>query len=224
MLKKRENINTIIALAGLILAAFTSYNQFKPETDKLEVAVNTGFVASSELELNKDIYMPKSLYGDNTRFAGPASIILEVSNNMNRPVTIKKIEVELIKDGAALSYTSMFNPLDKRTLDNLQSPTTISEHSVKKIELRINIPIYYNEKLSSCFRSIKTTKLKDEKFGNVTFCYYKNGIDLFGNQVQLKQFEGGGYMVVSFKGNSLNYRVTAITGDNSKIVSLATFY
>ncbi|MES3204230.1 hypothetical protein QDQ60_13720 [Klebsiella aerogenes] len=224
MLMNRENINTIIAMSGLILAAFTSYNQFKPETDKLEVAVNTGFVAGSELELNKDIYVPKALYGDYTRFAGPASIILEVSNNMSRPVTIKKIEVELIKDGAAVSYTSMFNPLDKKTLDNLQSPTTIAEHSVKKIELRINIPIYYNEDVSSCFRNIKLNKLKDEEFGNVRFCYYKNGIDLLGNKVQLKQFEGGGYLVESFKGNSLIYRVTAITGDNSRMVSLATFY
>ena len=117
----------------------------------------------------------------------------------------------------------MFNPLDKKTLDNLQSPTTFAEHSVKKIELRINIPIYYNEEVSSCFKIIKSTKIKAEKFGNVSFCYYKNGIDLFGNKVQLKQFEGGGYMVESSKGISLTYRVTAITGDNSKIVSLATF-
>jgi hypothetical protein len=117
----------------------------------------------------------------------------------------------------------MFNPLDKETLDNLVSPTTISEHSVKKIELRLNIPIYYNERVSSCFRSIKSTKLETEQFSNVRFCYYKNGVDLLGNKVQLKQFEGSGYMVESSKGNSLNYRVTVITGDNSKIVSLATF-
>lgn len=221
---KRENINTIIALSGLVLAACSFYNQFKPETDKLEVAVNTGFFASSELELNKDITVPKALYGDSTRFAGPASITLEVSNNMSRPVTIKKIEVELVKDGAAVSYTSMFNPLDKKTLDNLFTPTTIAEHSVKKIELQINIPIYYNEKISSCFKTSKPAKLKNETFGNVRFCYYKNGIDLLGNKVQLKQFEGGGYLVESSKGNNLNYRVIAITGDNSKIVSLATFY
>ena len=221
---KRENINTIIAMSGLILAAYGYYKQFKLETDKLELAVNTGLIGSSELELNKDFSVPKALYGDNTRLAGPASIILEVSNNMSRPVTIKKIEVELIKDGAAVNYSSMFNPLDKKTLDNLLSPTTIAEHTVKKIELRINIPIHYNEKFSSCFRSIKSTKLKTEQFSNVGFCYYKNGVDLLGNKVQLKQFEGGGYMVKSSKGNSLNYRVTAITGDNSKIVSLATFY
>ncbi|MDY4367628.1 hypothetical protein SNR26_07845 [Pectobacterium brasiliense] len=221
---KRENINTIIAMSGLILAAYGNYKQFKLETDKLELTVNTGVIGSSELELNKDFSVPKALYGDNTRLAGPASIILEVSNNMSRPVTIKKIEVELIKDGAAINYSSMFNPLDKKTLDNLLSPTTIAEHTVKKIELRINIPIHYNEKFSSCFRSIKSTKLKTEKFSNVGFCYYKNGVDLLGNKVQLKQFEGGGYMVESSKGNSLNYRVTAITGDNSKMVSLATFY
>lgn len=221
---KRENINTIIAMSGLILAAYGYYKQFKPETDKLELAVNTGLIGSSELELNKDFSVPKALYGDNTRLAGPASIILEVSNNMSRPVTIKKIEVALIKDGAAVNYSSMFNPLDKKTLDNLLSPTTIAEHTVKKIELRINIPIHYNEKFSSCFRSIKSIKLKTEQFSNVGFCYYKNGVDLLGNKVQLKQFEGGGYMVESSKGNSLNYRVTAITGDNSKIVSLATFY
>ncbi|MCQ8228700.1 hypothetical protein [Pantoea trifolii] len=221
---KRENINTIIATLGLVLAACSYYNQFKPETDKLDVAVNTGFVASSELELNKDIAVPRALYGDSTRFAGPASIILEVSNNMSRPVTIKKIQVELVKDGTAVSYASMFNPLDQKTTDNLLTPTTIAEHSVKKIELRINIPIYYGEEVSSCFKRIKSANLKNEGFGNVRFCYYKNGIDLLGNKVQLKQFEGGGYLVESSKGNSLNYRVTAITGDNSKIVSLATFY
>lgn len=224
MLMKRENINTIIALSGLIIAACSYYNQFKPEADKLEVAVNTGFVASSELELNNDTAVPRALYGDHARFAGPASIILEVSNNMSRPVTIKKIEVELIKDGAAVSYASMFNPLDQKTSANLLSPTTISEHSVKKIELRINIPIYYNEKVSSCFKKNKIAKLQSEGFGNVRFCYYKNGIDLLGNKVQLKQFEGGGYLVESSKANGLNYRVTAITGDNSKMVSLATFY
>lgn len=228
---KRENVNTIIAACGLIiatcglaLAAYTNYMQFKPDTDKLDLAVSTNSVASSELELNKDSAVPKALYGDSARFAGPASISLEVSNNMSRPVTIKKIEVELIKDGAAVSYASMLNPLDKKTLDNLLSPTTIAEHSVKKIELRINIPIYYDEKVSSCFRSIKSTNLKTEQPGDIRFCYYKNGIDLLGNKVQLKQFEGGGYLVESIKEKSLNYRITAITGDNSKIVSLATFY
>ncbi|MCU5778934.1 hypothetical protein N5923_15690 [Erwiniaceae bacterium BAC15a-03b] len=119
---------------------------------------------------------------------------------------------------------SMFNPLDKKTLANLLTPTTIADHSVKKIELQINIPIYYNEGVSSCFKTSKSTKLKNETFGKVRFCYYKNGIDLLGNKVQLKQFEGGGYLVETSKRNSLNYRVIAITGDNSKIVSLATFY
>ncbi|ELY4458097.1 hypothetical protein SMZ60_000559 [Cronobacter sakazakii] len=129
---KRENINTIIAMLGLILATYSNYKQFKPESDKLELTINTGEIGSSELELNKDSSVPKALYGDDTRLAGPASIILELSNNMNRPVTIKKIEVELIKDGTAINYSSMFNPLDKKTLDNLYSPTTIAEHSVKK--------------------------------------------------------------------------------------------
>lgn len=87
---KRENINTIIAMSGLILAAYGNYKQFKPETDKLELAINTGVIGGSELELNKDLSVPKALYGDDTRLAGPASIILEVSNNMSRPVTIKK--------------------------------------------------------------------------------------------------------------------------------------
>lgn len=44
-----------------------------------------------------------------------------------------------------------------------------------------------------------------------------------GNKVQLKQLEGGGYMVESSKAKSLNYRVTAIAGDNSEMVSIATF-
>ncbi|ASN13829.1 hypothetical protein B7764_00885 [Pantoea ananatis] len=221
---KRENINTIIAILGLILAAYSNYKQFKPETDKMELAINTGVIGSSELELKKDSYVPKELYGDDTRLAGPVSIILELSNNMNRPVTVKKIEVELIKDGTAINYSDMFNPLDKKTLDNLYSPTTIAEHNVKKIELRINIPIHYNDKLSSCFMSIKPNTLKTDPYSDVRFCYYKNGVDLLGNKVQLKQFEGGGYMVESLKRISLNYRVTAVTGDNSKIVSLATFY
>ncbi|ELY4773957.1 hypothetical protein SM089_004294, partial [Cronobacter sakazakii] len=90
---KRENINTIIAMLGLILATYSNYKQFKPESDKLELTINTGEIGSSELELNKDSSVPKALYGDDTRLAGPASIILELSNNMNRPVTIKKIEV-----------------------------------------------------------------------------------------------------------------------------------
>jgi hypothetical protein len=87
---KRENINTIIAMSGLILAAYGNYKQFKPEADKLELVANTNLINSSELELNKDFFAPKTLYGDNTRLAGPASIILEVSNNMSRPVTIKE--------------------------------------------------------------------------------------------------------------------------------------
>jgi len=87
---KRENINTIIAILGLILAVYSNYKQFKPETDKLELAINTGVIDSSELELKKDSYVPKELYGDDTRLAGPVSITLELSNNMNRPVTVKK--------------------------------------------------------------------------------------------------------------------------------------
>lgn len=142
---------------------------------------------------------------------------------MSRPVTIKNIEIRLIKDGSAFYYSSMFDPLDKETLDNLHSPATIEEHSVKRIKLRINVPIHYNDKFSSCFRSIKKNKAKDDQYSNVSFCYYKKGADLLGNKVELKQFDGGAYMAESSGGISLNYRVTVITGDNSKIVGLATF-
>lgn len=220
---KREDINTIIAMSGLILAAYSTYKQSKPEADKLELTADIGFVENAEVKLNKDIFVPKALYGNNTRLAGPASILLEVSNNMSRPVTIKKIKIELIKDNRAVVYSNMLDPLDGKTLENLSSPTTIAEHSVKKIDLQINVPIHYNDKISYCFRSIKTTKLKAESIGNVRLCYYKNGIDLFGNKVQFTQFEGGEYLVESLKEKNLSYRVTVMTGDNSKMLTLATF-
>ncbi|MEN4796374.1 hypothetical protein [Pantoea agglomerans] len=220
---KREDVNTIIAISGLILAAYGNYKQFKPEKDKLEMVVSTGFLDDSEVRLNNDVSAARAIYGDGVRLAGPISIKLEISNNMSRAVTIKKIEVELIKDDALIDYSGMFSPLDKKTMDNLFDPTTIAEHSVKNIELRINIPIHYSEKVSSCFSSIKSSKIKNEQFGDVRFCYYKKGVDLLGNKVKLKQFEGGAYMVESSKAKSLNYRVTAITGDNSEMVSIATF-
>lgn len=89
LLMKREDVNTIIAISGLILAAYGNYKQFKPETDKIEMVVSKGFLDDSEIRLNKDISAAREIYGDGVRLAGSISINLEVSSNMSRAVTIK---------------------------------------------------------------------------------------------------------------------------------------
>lgn len=222
---KRENFNTAIALSGLVLAAFSTYIQLKPERDKLDLVVTTSFNTNSSFKLIEDGYLPKEMFGDNKKLAGPASITLELSNNMSRPVTIKRIKVELTNgEKTIIIYSHMLNPLDKKTMEALFSPKTIDEHSVNKIELFLNIPIYYDEKVSSCFGRLHLSESKDEKINNVEYCYFSNGIDFLGNKIQFREYEGGAAMLSkTLGGNRLTYRLTVITGDNSEIVKMAIF-
>ncbi|WP_419236195.1 hypothetical protein [Serratia fonticola] len=112
---KRENFNTAIAFSGLVLAAFSTYIQLKPERDKLDLVVTTSFNTNSSFKLIEDGYLPKEMFGDNKKLAGPASITLELSNNMSRPVTTKRIKVELTNvEKTIIIYSHMFNPLDKK--------------------------------------------------------------------------------------------------------------
>lgn len=222
---KRENFNTAIALFGLLLAAFSTYTQFKPEKDKLDLAVTTGLDFNAKITLTDNNYLPEAIFGKNKKLAGPASIRLEASNNMNRPVTIKKIKIELIQSAKSIIfYPQMLNFSDERQTGILHTPVTIEGHSVTQKELSLNIPIYYDEKISSCFNKPNLTERKHKSFNNIEYCYFSQGIDLLGNKVQFRQYDGGASILTKTPGGySLTYRITVITGDNSEIVKMATF-
>lgn len=222
---KRENFNTAIALVGLLLAAFSTYTQLKPENDKLDLAVTTGLNTNEKFKLIDNPPLPKEIFGVNSKLAGPASIMLEISNNMNRPVTIKKIKIELVKDEKiVIYYPQIFNPSDKSSMETLHSPTTIEGHSVTQKNLSLNIPIHYDEKVSACFNRLNQFESEFKSLNNIEYCYFSHGIDLLGNKVKFTQYEGGGSIVTKTPGGyNLTYRVTIITGDNSEIVKMATF-
>ena len=65
----RENINTIIATVGLVIALITAWNQFGPSPDRLDIEV-TGRVELSA-QVNKIGYFPE-LAGEKSQIiAGP---------------------------------------------------------------------------------------------------------------------------------------------------------
>ncbi|GEM_PF-3173759 len=222
---KHENFNTAIALLGLLLAAFSTYTQLKPEKDELDLAVTASLNPNTKFELKDNKYLPKEVFGENKKLAGPASFTLEASNNMNRPVTIKKIKIELVKnDHGIIYYPQMFNASDKKTIDTLHTPVTIEGHSVIQRELSINIPIHYDDRVSSCFSRPDLFVSEPISFNNIEYCYFSHGIDFLGNKVQLTQYEGGGTIFTKTSGgHSLTYKLTIKTGDNSEIVKIATF-
>ena len=222
---KHENFNTAIALLGLLLAAFSTYTQLKPEKDELDLAVTASLKPNAKFELKDKKYLPEGIFGENKKLAGPASITLEASNNMNRPVTIKKIKIELVKnDQGIIYYPQMINISDKNTIDTLNTPVTIEEHSVIQRELSINIPIHYEEEISSCFSRPDLFVSEPISLNNIEYCYFSHGIDFLGNKVQLVQYEGGGTIFTkTLGGHSLTYKLTIKTGDNSEIIKMATF-
>ncbi|TCC06806.1 hypothetical protein E0L21_12515 [Kosakonia quasisacchari] len=221
---KHENFNTVIALLGLLLAAFSTYTQLKPEKDELDLVVTASLNPNAKFELKDNKYLPEGIFGANKKLAGPASIMLEVSNNMNRTVTIKKIKIELVKnDKGIIYYPQMINVSDKDTIDTLHTPVTIEGHSVIQRELSINIPVHYEERISSCFSRPGLFVSEPISINNIEYCYFSHGIDFLGNKVQLTQYEGGGTMFTKTSGGqSLTYKLTIKTGDNSEIIKMAT--
>ncbi|EOU9512383.1 hypothetical protein ACOJCK_002296 [Cronobacter dublinensis] len=221
---KHENFNTVIALLGLLLAAFSTYTQLKPEKDELDLVVTASLNPNAKFELKDNKYLPEGIFGPNKKLAGPASIMLEVSNNMNRTVTIKKIKIEVVKnDKGIIYYPQMINVSDKDTIDTLHAPVTIEGHSVIQRQLSINIPVHYEERISSCFSRPSLFVSEPISFNEIEYCYFSHGIDFLGNKVQLTQYEGGGTMFTKTSGGqSLTYKLTIKTGDNSEIIKMAT--
>ncbi|EPA0308205.1 hypothetical protein ACS6IT_04170 [Enterobacter hormaechei subsp. steigerwaltii] len=221
---KHENFNTAIALLGLLLAGFSTYMQLKTEKDELDLVVTANLNRNGKFELKDNKYLPEEIFGANKKIAGPASITFEASNNMNRAVTIKKIKIELVKNGSGIIYyPQMIDISDKNTMDTLQTPVTIEGHSVAQRELSINIPIHYEERFSSCFSRPGLFVSEPISFNNIEYCYFSHGIDFLGNKVQLTQYEGGGTMFTKTSGGqSLTYKLTIKTGDNSEIIKMVT--
>ncbi|ECH0718640.1 TPA: hypothetical protein ROI13_001625 [Escherichia coli] len=217
---KHENVNTIIAVAGLGLAAFSTFMQFKPQQDILDIVVtadnsdNRGFFLKGKP-------LPDEIFGDSKILAGPYNLFFEISNNINRPVTIKGVDIKLLDDkGSPIDYRdTVYSESDKKTLTN---PVQYEPHTVKRFNVAINIPIVYGKEFNKCFHPTGFIVDQHRYFGDIRFCYYSEGVDFFGNKVNSRVLEGGGIYFTKDESKYLNYKVTVVTGDNTIISKVVT--
>lgn len=223
---KRETFNTIIALLGLALAAFSTFNQLRPEKDVLDFSTQAGFDSKDYFKLARQANLPKEIFGENTKLAGPAFIRLEIANNMNRPVTVKKINLTFInKNNNELFYSSLFDGEGGSDAFLSNIPVTLAEHTVKNINMSINIPIFYKEDFAECFENKRILKGENKSVNEVEYCYYSKGKDLIGNAINMQEFKNGGVIITkNEQSKALNYKVTLITGDNTEISRMATIH
>ncbi|WP_350312652.1 hypothetical protein OHJ28_17820 [Dickeya fangzhongdai] len=212
---KHENLNTFIAVIGLGLAAFSTFMQLKPQRDALDV------IATASNANNKGFYLkegtlPTEFFGKSRSLAGPYDINLEITNNLNRTVTIKAIEIKFIINGGNTIYYNdmMYSEIDR---DILNTPIPYDAHSVKRLKISLNIPIIYDDRFRKCFHPTGFISEHDKYFDSIRYCYYSNDTDMMDNKVNSRILDGGGVIFTNEKNNPLRYEIIFTTGDNTKI-------
>ncbi|MBG6246577.1 hypothetical protein CS369_21000 [Candidatus Symbiopectobacterium sp. 'North America'] len=212
---KHESINTFIAVIGLGLAAFSTFMQLKPQSDALDIIATTSNAKNKGFYL-KEGNLPTELFEESRSLAGSYDVTLEITNNLNRTVSIKAIEIKfIINEGNAIYYNDMiYSEFDRNILN---TPIPYEAYSVKRLKIFLNIPIIYDDRFRKCFHPTRFISEYDKYFDSIKHCYYSKNTDMMDNKVNSRTLDGGGVIFTHENKNSLRYEIIVTTGDNTKI-------
>ncbi|HFG2073474.1 TPA: hypothetical protein ACGF3P_003349 [Vibrio cholerae] len=215
----QENLNTVVGSAGFLLALFTAYHQFGFTPDKIDV--ESKLVRSFESIFTKKYSFTDLETNFRTDVAGPVYWKITIYNPSDRPVTIKEQGVELITDkGDLVQYRQLVHSVFNQKNNKQTFPLTLESRKAYVLFLGLNLKV--TPKISSCYGM-------NSSVYEVELCSYRKGVDIFGNQVDYKEFispvDTYGYNVFFGKDvQSPEYVLTFKTGDGNKFRTRLAYY
>lgn len=221
---KHANFNSIVAMAGLLLAFFTAWYQFSPKSDKLMI-VSEGLISLS-VDSQIDIAgIPNPDDMSIMPLIGPVVWKIRLYNPIDRSVSITSFSVRYLLEGDSEAYysnmKSKMSPFEAPS--KLQGfPEGLAPHTAKAFLLSLSIPfVGDDDKNSKC--SENYSKIKD-----IEECFYRKDRDLFGNRVSYSRYKSKNEesFSIAYKGDIIGprFKVTFETGDGSKFDAIISYF
>lgn len=181
---KHETFNSIIAGAGLLLATFTAWNQFRPSPDNITLVSEGKVGTQSLMQVNKfgpPIYANKNEDLKTNPTIGPVLWKLRVFNKMDRNVSIVGSDVFLLtQDNRRMQFTGIGGIQSVVGVDPqpVIFPQNIPANEGRSYIVNLRVPIAVSEPESEpCLQEEQTLR-------DIEVCFYSRGRDLFGNEVR----------------------------------------
>jgi len=217
---KHETFYSIIAALGLVIALFVAAHQFWPQADQLDV-VSEGIVdIGRPITIQRKAFMDPSS-GTPEALVGSVTWKVRIHNSMDRTVSIVSYKLFGLS-GDNLYYSSSFGEkLSSVTFPNeIQIlPDNIGPRETKAYLLSTFMPIQDTEMLDKCISHNRNLS----EFGK---CYFKAGMDMFGNPVTPYLDEDGNVFGARWEngGEVPNFLLDIETADGSKFSTTFAYW
>lgn len=212
-----DKITLVTSILSLLVSFFVAYKQFQPVKDSVDIE---GVLRFSEVKPIKEIYRGSrltKLYGENKAIGGPFELEITLSNNLNRSVSIKNISVNYFQLERSFFYHSLIR---KEELKKLNDVIKIDSNGVERRTFSVNLPFYMSADTRKCLDNDKHNSESNE---SINLCYYKNGLDIFGNKIRYAVMDGAKMAILSKDRLLPEVIVRLTTGDNTIIKKKVTF-
>ncbi len=215
---KREDVNTIIAVLALVISGVSVWFQVRPVNDELT------FIEARPDNLwplkESKFSLIEAGRGDQTsRVISPVKWNVLLVNPLDRPVSIIGARL-FTQDEHGLEWSSsMLKQVAFASKDTWSSvPFDVPAYSSQRLFIESELPISPEAELECPVENSLT-------LGELENCYFRQGFDLFGNEVVATFFSEKGRLV-EWKDQSRSPRLVLelSTGDGSKLNIPIEFY
>jgi len=207
-------ISLVIAIAAIAIPYKQQQEQFE-EVQREELSVNLNPYVSGVVRLT----------GNNLGPLGHVVQIpweLTVSNTGSRQLSIANYELTRGDSPGATSYSGINGGLVTRDAKPVDFPFTLEPGEMRTFLLFVGITV--SDKVFNILKGLGEGENLHRK--EVTHALAKEGIDLYGNNVDYKEFEGGAYVLSVDTENQRGQRFWCVvrTGRDNSFLGSATEY
>lgn len=198
---KHETVNSIVGVLGLVIASVTAISQFWPEADRLQVVVEgrteTGrFVDASGFGMLR--------VGDEklSPLFGPVSWKIRLYNDTDRNLSVVGYQIfQLAEDGAKISSNAFKDRLSQFDLSLAEQPFPFSINGYDATAVVISLMVPFKEESEGAEKCVEP----QVSIQQLERCFFRQGRDLFGNQVEAIHYDAATPDMFSVKWHEATY-------------------
>ena len=198
---KHETINSIVGVLGLVIASVTAISQFWPEAERLQVVVegrtDTGrpVVVSGFGLLRDGDEEPSPLFG-------PVSWKIRLFNDTDRNLSVVGYQIlQLTEDGKKISSNTFRDSVSPFDLSLAEQPFPFSINGYDATAVVISLMVPFRKE----GEGVEKCAVPQQSVQEFERCFFKQGRDLFGNQVDTIQYDNTGPDMFGVKWNGATY-------------------
>lgn len=182
---KHETINSIVGVLGLFIASVTAVSQFWPEAERLQVVVE------GRTETGRPISVSGIglLRGGDEKVSplfGPVSWKIRLFNETERNLSVVGYRIfQLAEDGAKISSNAFKDEISQFDLSLAEQPFPFSMGGYAASAVVISFMVPFKKENQDAEKCAE----RHQSIEHIERCFLKQGRDLFGNQVEVIQYD-----------------------------------